>query len=78
MTFDVAFHGSGSVHSGGNFALSISQPRGICPLHGEVDGGFHAFVTSDPDYRTPNLCPKCYIDWVGSHVQSVTPQERKP
>lgn len=76
---NLVFRGSGIIASGGNFAiradtsLSICQPRGICPTHGEVDGNFHAYVTSDPDYRTPNICPKCYIDWIAAHVQAVTP-----
>ena len=52
--------------------------KATCPLHGEVSGDFRCFVTADPTYTTPKLCPKCYVDWVGSHVQAVAPTEGKP
>jgi hypothetical protein len=56
-------------------STAVIGVRGICPTHGEVDGNFHCFVTSEPDYRSPNLCPKCYVDWISAHVQAVTPKE---
>ncbi len=58
--------------------MVVVGPHGICPTHGEVDGNFHAYVTSNPDYRTPNICPKCYIDWVSASVTAVTPKGGVP
>lgn len=46
--------------------------RATCPSHGEVVGDFAVYVTSDPEYTTGKICPKCYVDWVRANVQAVT------
>lgn len=81
---DMIFRGSGSLGVGSNLTASVKalagphtiitkQPRAICPKHGEVSGSFHCYLTDDPSYTTPMICPKCYIDWVGRNVLHVTP-----
>ena len=44
----------------------------LCPKHGKVGGDFRVFVSAEPEYTTPSICPKCYVDWVGANVQAVT------
>jgi hypothetical protein len=44
-----------------------------CPKHGVVGGDFHVYVTSEPEYKTGKICPKCFVDFIAANVQAVTP-----
>ncbi len=49
-----------------------------CPKHGEVSGDFYVYVTDEPAFQTPKLCPKCFVEWTGANVQHVSPTRRAP
>lgn len=54
-----------------------SPPRAICPVHGEVDGGF-TVAAELGEYKSPALCPKCYVDWHTQHITNVVPRSVIP
>lgn len=57
----------------------LKEVSANCPIHGIVSGSFHitAFWSNEDlsyTYPSPNLCAKCYVDWVSknvTHVQSI-------
>ena len=57
-----------------NFAIGEMRCGTVayCPKHGKVGGDFRVFVSAEPEYTSPHICPKCYVDWVGANVQAVT------
>lgn len=65
---DIGFSDANTFSSGVFFYGSKAE----CPKHGEVSGDFRCFVTSDPSYTTPKICPKCYVDWVTANVTAVS------
>jgi len=46
-----------------------------CSKHGIVSGDFFCYATHDPSYKTPKICPKCFVDFIAANV---TPTEPLP
>lgn len=50
---------------------------GQCPKHGKIEATFHVFATSDPDYSTGRICPKCFVDFIRANVPVLTDIRKK-
>ena len=56
-----------------SLATHYYASRATCPTHGEVGGDFRVYVTGEPVYASPKLCPKCFVDFIAAHVTHVQP-----
>lgn len=47
--------------------------KASCPKHGIVGGDFFCYVTSDPEFKTPKICPKCFVGAAGALLRGRRP-----
>lgn len=66
---DIGFSDANTFSMGAYYYGTKAQ----CPKHGVVGGDFYCFVTQEPEFKTPKICPKCYVEWVAANVQAVAP-----
>ena len=71
---DIGFSDANTFSMGAFYYSSKAE----CPKHGTVGGDFFCYVTADPTFKSPKLCPKCYVEWVTANVQAVAPTPATP